>query len=133
MKKLRNFNRARSIAIAALLWLCAWVALAFAGLLSGFAILMIIICQLIFAMGEMVWSPVMPSIVNQLALAYLRGRYNSASSNSWQIAAIVGPMVAGTLLGAGLQWIWIGTLVCGLALVSVFALRLKLPGRQSQD
>ena len=133
VKKLRNFNRARSIAIAALLWLCAWVALAFAGLLSGFAILMIIICQLIFAMGEMVWSPVMPSIVNQLAPAYLRGRYNSASSNSWQIAAIVGPMVAGTLLGAGLQWIWIGTLVCGLALVSVFALRLKLPERQRQD
>ena len=133
VKKLRNFDRARSIAIAALLWLCAWVALAFAGLISGFAILMIIICQLIFAMGEMVWSPVMPSIVNQLAPVHLRGRYNSASANSWQIAAIVGPMVAGTLLGAGLQWIWIATLACGLALVSFFALRLKLPKRQNID
>ncbi len=133
VKKLRNFDRARSIAIAALLWLCAWVALAFAGLISGFAILMIIICQLIFAMGEMVWSPVMPSIVNQLAPVHLRGRYNSASANSWQIAAIVGPMVAGTLLGAGLQWIWIATLACGLALVSFFALRLKLPERQNTD
>ena len=133
VKKLRNFDRARSIAIAALLWLCAWVALAFAGLISGFSILMIIICQLIFAMGEMVWSPVMPSIVNQLAPVHLRGRYNSASANSWQIAAIVGPMVAGTLLGAGLQWIWIATLACGLALVSFFALRLKLPERQNTD
>ena len=130
VKKLRNFDRARSLAIAALLWMGAWVALAFAGLISGYAIVMIIICQLIFAMGEMVWSPVMPSIVNQLAPVHLRGRYNSASANSWQIAAIIGPMVAGTLLGAGLQWIWIGTLVCGLALVSVFALRLKLPARQ---
>jgi MFS family permease len=130
VKKLRNFDRARSIAIAALLWMGAWVALAFAGLISGLAIAMIIVCQLIFAMGEMVWSPVMPSIVNQLAPAHLRGRYNSASANSWQIAAIIGPMVAGTLLGAGLQWVWIGTLVCGLALVTFFALRLKLPARQ---
>jgi len=130
VKKLRNFDRARSIAIAALLWMGAWVALAFAGLISGLAIAMIIVCQLIFAMGEMVWSPVMPSIVNQLAPTHLRGRYNSASANSWQIAAIIGPMVAGTLLGAGLQWVWIGTLVCGLALVTFFALRLKLPARQ---
>ncbi|MSW57713.1 MAG: MFS transporter, partial [Actinobacteria bacterium] len=67
VKKLQKFDRAKSIALAALLWLGAWVALALSGLISGLAILMIIICQLIFAMGEMVWSPVMPSIVNQLA------------------------------------------------------------------
>ena len=129
VKKLQKFDRAKSIAIAALLWLGAWVALALSGLISGLAILMIIICQLIFAMGEMVWSPVMPSIVNQLAPIHLRGRYNSASANSWQIAAIIGPMVAGTLLGAGLEWVWIAGLVIGLATVSFFALRLKLPAR----
>ena len=129
VKKLQKFDRAKSIALAALLWLGAWVALALSGLISGLAILMIIICQLIFAMGEMVWSPVMPSIVNQLAPIHLRGRYNSASANSWQIAAIIGPMVAGTLLGAGLEWVWIAGLVIGLATVSFFALRLKLPAR----
>lgn len=130
VKKLQRFDRAKSIAIAALLWLCAWVSLAFSGLIPGFAIIMIIICQLIFALGEMVWSPVMPSIVNQLAPAHLRGRYNSAFSGSWQIAAIIGPMVAGTLLGAGMHWIWIGILVFGLSLVSIFAVKLKLPIRR---
>lgn len=130
VKKLKSFDRSKSIAIAALLWMCAWVSLALSGLIPGFAIIMIIICQLIFALGEMVWSPVMPSIVNQLAPVHLRGRYNSAFSGSWQIAAIIGPMVAGTLLGAGMHWIWIGVLVFGLVLVSIFAVKLKLPIRQ---
>jgi MFS family permease len=77
----------------------------------------------------MFWSPVVPSIVNQLAPDHLRGRYNAASSNAWQIALVMGPTMAGTLLGAGLHWLWIALLVTGLFVVTVLALRLKLPSR----
>ena len=70
-----------------------------------------------------------PSITNKLAPEHLRGRYNSASSNAWQVALIMGPVIAGNLLGEGLHWLWIGILVVGLMGVMAFALRLKLPAR----
>jgi MFS family permease len=129
VKRTEKWNRSKAIALATTIWLFAWVALSLAGVDRHHALFFIILCQAIFGFAEMVWSPVVPSVVNQLAPDHLRGRYNSASSNAWQFSLIIGPMIAGTLLGAGLQWIWIGGLVIGLAIVTVFALRMKLPDR----
>jgi MFS family permease len=129
VKKLANFDRTKSIAIAALLWAAAWVALAMAGIIRTQALALIIICQVVFGFGEMVWSPIMPSIVNQLAPEHLRGRYNAASTSTWTIGTIMGPVIAGVLLGAHLQWWWIGGLVTGLIIVAIAALRLHLPDR----
>ena len=129
VKKLQNFDRTKSIAIAALLWAGAWVALAGAGMIRGQALALIIICQIVFGFGEMIWSPIMPSIVNQLAPEHLRGRYNAASTSTWTIGTIMGPVIAGTLLGADLQWYWIGGLIIGLMIVAAAALRLHLPDR----
>ncbi len=129
VKKLANFDRTKSIAIAALLWAAAWVALAMAGIIRTQALALIIICQVVFGFGEMVWSPIMPSIVNQLAPEHLRGRYNAASTSTWTIGTIMGPVIAGVLLGAHLQWWWIGGLITGLIIVAIAALRLHLPDR----
>ena len=131
VKRTEKWNRSKSIALATTIWLFAWIALAMAGLDHRHALLFIILCQAIFGFAEMVWSPVVPSVVNQLAPDHLRGRYNSASSNAWQFSLIIGPVIAGTLIGAGLQWLWIGGLITGLAIVTVFALRMKLPDRHA--
>ena len=80
----------------------------------------------------MIWSPILPSVVNQLAPDHLRGRYNSAATNTWQIAMIGGPAVAGTMLGAKLHWLWLVGLMIGLLVVATAALRLKLPDRPIQ-
>ena len=124
-KRVARINRNYALSAAAIFWLFAWVALSLAGIDHRHALFFIILCQAIFGLGEMVWSPLTPSIVNQLAPEHLRGRYNAASANAWQFALILGPIIAGTLLGAGLHWIWIGGLVTGLAIVSIFAARLK--------
>jgi MFS family permease len=133
VKKFENFDRTKSIAIAALLWAAAWVALAMAGIIRTQALALIIICQVVFGFGEMVWSPIMPSIVNQLAPEHLRGRYNAASTSTWTIGTIMGPVIAGVLLGAHLQWWWVGGLVTGLIIVAIAALRLHLPDRSAQQ
>jgi MFS family permease len=133
VKKFENFDRTKSIAIAALLWAAAWVALAMAGIIRTQALALIIICQVVFGFGEMVWSPIMPSIVNQLAPEHLRGRYNAASTSTWTIGTIMGPVIAGVLLGAHLQWWWISGLVIGLIIVAIAALRLHLPDRSAQQ
>ena len=129
VKKLENTQRKKGIAIAAVIWIFSWICLAISGLTSTGTLIFVIGCQLIFAIGEMVWSPIMPSIVNQLAPDHLRGRYNAAATNTWQIAMIAGPAVAGTLLGAKLHWFWLGGLMIGLIVIAIAALRLKLPDR----
>lgn len=132
-KKTHNWDRRYALMAAVLLWAAAWIALSTAGIDQRHGLRYLIICQAIFGLGEMVWSPVVPSIVNQLAPDHLRGRYNAASSNAWQFALIIGPMIAGTLLGAGLHWFWTGGLIIGLLATSIFASRLQLPDRHHGD
>jgi MFS family permease len=133
IKKLERLPRGKGLAIAALFWALAWALLSVAGITKEFAVPAIILCQFVFALGEMVWSPIMPAIVNQLAPDHLRGRYNSASSNTWQIGMILGPASAGLFLGSGHWALWIILLSGGLLAVAFFALRIKLPVRPERE
>ena len=133
IKRLEKMPRARGMAVAASFWALSWIVLSVAGFATGLAVPAIILCQLIFAFGEMVWSPVMPAIANQLAPEHLRGRYNSATANAWQIGMILGPASAGAFLGAGLWMAWILFIVLGLGLVILASLRLKLPAREIHE
>lgn len=132
-KKLLLMKRKTAMALAVLFWAVAWVALAASGLIKGAALAFVIICQLIFAFGEMIWSPILPSVVNQLAPEHLRGRYNAAGTNAWQIALIGGPAIAGSLLGVGAHWYWLSGLILGLLVISLAASRLKLPDRPTSN
>jgi MFS family permease len=127
IKRLTKVPRGKGLAIATLLWAISWGFLSLAGIAHSLSVAAIILCQFVFAIGEMVWSPIMPAVVNQLAPDHLRGRYNSASTNTWQIGMILGPASAGLLLGSGLWKLWIGLLVGGLLILSLIASRLKLP------
>ncbi len=133
VKRMEKVDRRKSIALAAFFWALAWLSLAFAGIVHSQALVLVIICQIVFGVGEMIWSPIMPSIVNQLAPEHLRGRYNAASTSIWTIASIMGPVLAGVLLGAGLQWIWIASLVAGLSIVAFAVMRLHLPERNQDE
>ncbi len=132
VKRMERVDRRKSIATAAFFWALAWIALACAGIVHSQALALVIICQIVFGIGEMIWSPIMPSIVNQLAPEHLRGRYNAASTSIWTIASIMGPVLAGVLLGAGLQWIWIASLVTGLSIVAFAVMRLHLPNQNKE-
>jgi MFS family permease len=132
-KKLILMKRKTGMSIAVLFWALAWVSLAASGVLKTSALFFVILCQFIFAFGEMIWSPILPSVVNQLAPEHLRGRYNAAGANAWQISLIAGPTIAGTLLGAGAHWYWLCGLITGLLVISVAASRLKLPDRPAQN
>ena len=132
-KKLILMKRKTGMSIAVLFWALAWVSLAASGVLKTSALFFVILCQFIFAFGEMIWSPILPSVVNQLAPEHLRGRYNAAGANAWQISLIAGPTIAGTLLEAGAHWYWLGGLIAGLLVISVAAFRLKLPDRPAQN
>jgi MFS family permease len=63
--------------------------------------------------------------VNDLAPPHLRGRYNAFGSLTWQFAMIVGPIMAGLVLGADHPGSYIAMLVIACAAVVALALRLE--------
>jgi MFS family permease len=125
-KKVEKAEPRKVLASAAFFWILAWITLALSGIVKPLAITLVILNQAVFGIGEMIWSPVMPSVINSLAPEHLRGRYNAFGANAWQIAGIGGPIVAGSLIGANLQWFWISTLIIGLVLAGFSALRLDI-------
>jgi len=79
----------------------------------------------VFAVGEMIQSPLMPAIVNDLAEPHLRGRYNAAVSWSWAVGNVIGPVVGGAVLGARAHALWIGLGIAGCIAGAVVARRLE--------
>ena len=123
LKRVKGVRRSSALALAAGLWGLSWGAVGLSGLTRG--LIFLVLAQVIFAAGEMVWSPVMPSVVNALAPPHLRGRYNAASGAAWQVGLILGPSMAGTLLGAGADRLWLVLTIAGCALAAVLALSLR--------
>jgi MFS family permease len=97
---------------------------------AGFAL-----TAMLFALGETMMSPTIPAIVNDLAPEELRGRYNAVHSLAWSAGHIVGPALAGFLLGRALgEEFFIGLVVACVG-VGAYALRLEryLPARANVD
>ena len=127
LRAISRRNKFEVLTFVGWIWALSWVFVAIAAIFHGFlAGILVSIGQIVFAIGEMIWSPVMPTIINNLAPENLRGRYNALGANAWQIAGIGGPMVAGALIGAQLQWLWIGMLVLFLVIAGGAAQKLNL-------
>ena len=118
---LQGRSRVRMIGVTALLWAAAWLIIVpapAAGAIVG-AVLFVGYAA-VFALGESVWSPTVPALVNSIAPDHLRGRYNSAQSLTWSLGAVIAPIAAGLLIGGGNGVVWAalvagGCLVAGLA------------------
>lgn len=131
----QRFSRRKGLVTAILIWALAWVCIAIGGMISGdwwFPTLFFVGGWVVFAVGEMIWSPLAPAIVNQLAPEHLRGRYNSASAASWQIGAVFGPVIAGALIGNGLAWYWIAGCIAGSLVTAYAANTLSVPERNGE-
>lgn len=132
--RVQRFSRREGLVAAILIWALAWVCIAIGGVIAGgwwLPTLFFVGGWIVFAVGEMIWSPLAPAIVNQLAPDHLRGRYNSAGAASWQIGAVFGPVIAGALIGNGLAWYWIGGCIAGSLVTAYAANKLILPERVS--
>jgi MFS family permease len=121
--RMRGRRRTRGLMLESVFWAAAW-ALALSAASLGAPYLFVAVAVL-FACAEMLHSPTIPAIVNDLAPDHLRGRYNAAGALSWQTARVLGATTAGQLLGLGLG----GPLLVGLIALSglgaLLALRLE--------
>jgi MFS family permease len=102
VQRIQGRRRTRLLMLMALIWAVMWAMAGVAGLFGGLvAVILLITCGGVFGLGETILSPVTPALVNDLASDHLRGRYNAANSVAFQVAAVLGPVTAGVLIGHG--------------------------------
>jgi MFS family permease len=133
LQRIEGRRRTRVIVAMAVVWAASWALLGASGLWPGTAAATFFVaaCASVFALGETLLQPTMPAIVNDLAPDHLRGRYNGLTSGCFQFASILGPIVAGFMIGHGLHLEYLLLLVagCGVAAwLSVGRLEQQLDG-----
>lgn len=132
LKWVRGKRRTRGLMAICVLWAMAWSLTLLAGAIFEWNMLQnlgFIGAMMLFGLGECLVSPTMPAIVNDLAPDALRGRYNAAYSFTFSMGHIVGPAIAGIMLGR--SWgepFFVGLIaVLGVCLLLARELEARLP------
>ncbi|WP_380171846.1 MFS transporter [Kineococcus sp. DHX-1] len=128
----RGLRRSRLLVACALCGALAWVltgAAGFPGTSTTASAVLAVSALAVFGVGETFLSPVINAVPNALAPDHLRGRYNALNSATYPVSKLVGPPLAGVLLGSGVPATWVVTITLGLLLTAVAAVRLgrRLP------
>ena len=134
LKWLRGRSRVRLLGLTALLWAASWF---LGALVPGFptwaAVTLLLIATLIFALGETVWSPTVPSLINAIAPDHLRGRYNAAQALTWSLGSMLAPVFTGVLIGAGLGVLWAIIIACGCLVAGLLSQLLRRELTPAED
>lgn len=126
LRWLTGRSRVRLMALVGLLWGISWLLLATTlGLPQIVGVVVLLVATAVFAIGETVWSPTTPALVNAIAPDELRGRYNAAMSLSWSLGAMTGPVISGLRIGGGMPLAWSLTVAGGCLTAGLGALGLR--------
>ena len=127
LQRIEGHRRTRVGLIMLGIWVVAWVAIGASGLLPDTltAAVLVVAFLGLFGLGETLLQPTLPAITNDLAPDHLRGRVNAIQSAAFMSGGVVGPIVAGVLLGRGLPAVFVGVVLAGLVLVAWLLLRLE--------
>lgn len=111
-------SRSRLVGLVGIIWASSWLLIGLAaGVHSAQArIVLVLLSPAVFAVGETIFQPVVPALANDLAPEHLRGRYNAMASVTWNLAGMIGPALAGILLGGGRPGLWVAAVTGGCLL-----------------
>ena len=120
--------RSRALALSGA-WYCAtWLITLLAtatAVSAGWRAVLLVGALVVFGLGETVYSPVAPTLVNDLAPEQLRGRYNATASAAASGAGVVAPPISGTLIATGTPLGWSIPMLAISAAVSLAALGMR--------
>ena len=121
-----KYSKYTALISVAIIWALSWLAVGVSPYLSMFmAGVALCISQLIFAFGEMVHAPTSPALMQELTPAHIRGRASALGSLQWGISGIAGPAIAGLMIGAHLEQLWVLLMAFGVLLPIPFFAYLK--------
>ena len=114
MRIIERYSKYTALIAISVIWALSWVFVGVAPYLpmlaSGIALC---VSQLIFAVGEMVQAPTIPTLANELTQEHIRGRANAWMSLQWSVSGVLGPAITGLMLGADLATAWIVVMFIG--------------------
>lgn len=114
LKLIARISKQRALISVSLIWALSWTFVGVAPLAPLFvAGILLSISQIVFAFGEMVWSPTAPALANELSPEHLRGRTNALMGMQWGVSGVIGPAVAGTMIDADLGVLWVVLMTLG--------------------
>ena len=127
LRQITGRRRTRVLIVMTVLWALSWLILGLTGLVPGSvsAVVGVLSFMGLFALGETLLQPTIPSITNDLAPDHLRGRYNAVSAGAFQGGTILGPVVAGFMLSHGWSTAFVALLVAGCAGMALLALAVE--------
>lgn len=130
IRAIRGRSRSRVMAATAATWALSWLLFGAAlGTPAWLGLSLMALGMTVFALGETLWSPVAPALLNDLAPEHLRGRYNSFQSILWGVSGALGPILTGLFLQRDAARAWTFGLAAGC--LGAAALSLRLRGRLS--
>ena len=134
INRLDGRSRVRLMFGISLIWSVAWIIIGFSVSLDPKATFALAAIGVgIFALGEMIWSTVGPTLTNELAPENMRGRYNSVDGLMWVFAGAMGPALSGIMLQYELITLWIAIIVVGQLIAGILVLRLRSLLTPAQD
>ncbi len=134
INRLEGRSRIRLLSLVSFIWAVSWLLIGFSISLEPKATFILAAVGIgIFALGEMIWSSIGPTLTNELAPEHLRGRYNSVDGLVWVFAGAAGPAISGIMLQYELVTAWIGLIVLGQVIGGISALRLRRVLTPAQD
>ncbi|MHB8244507.1 MAG: MFS transporter [Acidimicrobiales bacterium] len=139
-----HLRRTTALSLCALFFGAGWVVLGVGGAFphSSIGNMLVVAMFAVFALGEVLLSPVGGPLVTEMARPALQGRYSATASSVYTLTSVLGPAIAGTMLGAGLGDEYLALLVActGLAVVAFRRTRRTLspeidnaPGTRLRD
>lgn len=128
-----KMRRTTALCICAACFASSWGILILAGAFprSGLGAGLVVAMFGAFALGETLLAPVGAPLVTMLARPSLQGRYNATASSVYSVTSVLGPAVAGAMLGAGLGDYYLALLIAsgGGAVLAFRWLRRSLSER----
>lgn len=131
LRILERVSKYMALVCVGLIWALSWIFVGVAPYLSLIAAgIALCVSQLIFALGETIWSPTMPTLANEISPEHIRGRANALIGMQWGVAGVLGPSITGLMLGAHLEGQWVVVMTLGALLPIPLFLQLKKLGRR---
>ncbi len=124
--RIEGKSRSLVMGLVGVLWASSWIFVALTLHVPHWCALgFLCAAQIVFALGETLWSPVAPALVNHIAPEHLRGRYNASFGLTWTISGFVAPLIAGLFLGSSLGRQWPLFVAAGAVVGAALATQLR--------
>lgn len=122
-----RLRRTTSLMACAAFFGVSWAVLLSAGAFprSGAGDALVVAMFGVFSFGEVLLSPVGFPLVSMMARPELQGRYNATATSVYTTMNVVGPSVAGVMLGAGLDAPYLALLMAASAAAALAFWRLR--------